>query len=96
MKKTPPPPTGDHTTRQHARIGRRVARLLDRDPSIDTVFSIATWPQTLAGEPGWSYEIRDGNQRLHGEGWSRGRKQHALDDARAQIARLQRIDRRAS
>lgn len=59
-------------------------------------FHVRTWPEKLAGEPGFSYLIRDQRRVVVGGGWSRGSKRHALDDARATIARLQNTTRRAS
>jgi hypothetical protein len=52
-------------------------------------FTVRTWPETIAGEAGFAYEIRDAERRFRGSGWSAGKKSDALDDAREQIARLQ-------
>lgn len=38
---------------------------------------------------GWSYELRDPQRRFVGQGWSRGKKSDAEQDARARIAELQ-------
>ncbi len=47
-------------------------------------YTIRYWEQTMCGEPGWSYDVSvDGRQVF--EGWSRGRKKHAIDDVRAGI-----------
>jgi hypothetical protein len=43
------------------------------------------WPETLGGEPGWSYECLTGG-RVVFEGWTRGVKRDAEHEVRRGIA----------
>lgn len=55
-------------------------------------YTVRCAPQSMNGEPGWSYWIRDYRRQLVAEGWSRGSKTDALDDARGTIGRLSQFD----
>jgi hypothetical protein len=43
----------------------------------------------INGEPGYSYEVIV-NRRIVAGGWSRGKKRHAEEQARADVARLEK------
>lgn len=55
-------------------------------------YSVRTKPQSLGGEDGWSYWIFDRQRKLVAEGWSRGSKKNALDQARDTVSRLKQFD----
>jgi hypothetical protein len=52
-------------------------------------YTVRLWPERMNDEPGFSYEVRDGSRRLRAEGWCAGRRSHAAQIARDEVARLQ-------
>lgn len=55
-------------------------------------YSVRTKAQPLGGEDGHTYWIYDSKRRLVAEGWSRGSKKNALDQARDTVSRLKQFD----